>query len=271
MNKTLLLVSGLLLGMSAYASDLAQLTLAVSTEGPDTYADGQPLQVGETYLLVYVAKSAAFQGVYTDGSLVDPVNNKIAIKGFAVAGSKCGYTAIQYPADLYPADGSWVIVALDTRTAEGTVGGLVAGLGVSAKTAAASGNSTSLNSLNVASKNNGVPVLETALQSTALANIPVPQITAVVPRMNSGKVDVSFKNIKDNALYQVESTTDLSSGNWTPAAVSALGQAPATRVQATRATLAVGKGGAAELPVAVEVPQNDKVRYFRVKPYGAAN
>ncbi len=259
MKKTLFLVSGLLLGASAFGSDLAQLTLSISTQGPDYYADGQQVQVGETYLLVYVAKNAAFQGLYTDGTLVDPVSNKIATKGVAVAGAKCGFKAIQYPADLYPSDGSWVIVALDTRTADGAVGGLVAGLGATA--ASATGASTSLHSLNVASQNNGAPTLATTAATQTSAATPVPEITAVSPK--GASVDVSFKNVSASALYEVQSTTDLAAGVWQAAAVSTLGQAPATRVQATPLNT-VGEGQAAEVRAAVQVSPTDKVRFFRV-------
>lgn len=256
MKKTLFLLSGLLLGASAFGStDLEQLTLSISTQGPDYYADGQPLQVGETYLLVYLYQGHTFAGLYTDRTLVDPDNNKIATEGVAITGSKCDFKPIQYPASLYPPEGSWVIVALDTRTANGAVGGLVAGLGASA--ASATGE-TSLNALDLASQG-------TSEQAKMLSNMPAPEITAVEPGNvvdDQRQVGIRFTNVKDGALYSVESTTDLSSGDLTAAVPP---------VSAKAGNYVMGAGGTAELPATVGVSGSDKVRFFRVKPYGAAN
>ena len=252
MNKTLSIVSGLLLGASAFTAGAAQLTLTLSTPGPDFYADGQQVQVGETYLLVYVKAGAVFQGLYSDGTLVDPVNNLVATKGAAVSGAKCGLKAIQYPSELYPTGGKWVVVLLDTRTAAGAVGGLVAGHGASAATAA-SKDATRLGELS-GSQGGGAPGLTASALSLTPAGTPAPVITAVEP--NGETVQVRFKNISSKALYEVQSTTDLASGKWLPAA-------GCTRLQATAQTVQ-GEGAAAELPAAVPVPANDNVRFFRV-------
>ena len=254
MKKTLSMVSGLLLAASVFGADgLEQLTLSISTPGPDTYADGTQVLVGETYLLVYVKQGATFQGLFTDGTLVDPENNKIATKAFAVEGAKCGYTPIQYPAALFPEGGSWVIVLLDTRKADGMVGGLVAGVGSGAATGAASALSTSLNSVGGGAAGSGAaPTLNVSAPTLALANTPQPEITAVLPKAG-GAVDVRFKNISDKALYNVQSATDLA-GEW---------QTVATRVQASSQNIVQGANGA-ELPAAVQVPAADKVRFFKV-------
>jgi outer membrane lipoprotein SlyB len=248
MKNALSVVTGVLLAASSFAG-LSQLTLSISTPGPDTYADGQPVQVGETYLLVYVNQGASFQGLYTDGSLVDPVNNRVATKAYAVAGAKCGFKAVQYPAELFPAGGSWVIVVLDTRTGDGALGGLVAGQGVSAATVAAGSTSTSLGAVGAASQ--GVAGLTVSGQTLAPAGTPAPEITAVQP--NGDTVNVRFKNFSDKALYEVQSTTDLA-GQW---------QTVAKRVQATAQNIVQGENGA-ELPAAVQVPAGDKVRFFKV-------
>lgn len=256
MKKTLSFVSILLLGATAYSADLAQLTLSISTPGPDVYADGTPVLAGETYLLVYVNQGAAFQGVRTDGTLVDAVNNRIVTTGRAVQGSKCGFKALQYPADLYPAGGSWVLVLLDTRDASGAVGGLVAAQGAGAATAAASGSSTALQAVGGASAQSGEG---TALTASAIAQAPVgtpaPVIAAVEAQGSS--VNVRIKNFTDKALYEVQSTTDLAAGAWQSASGGK------QRVQATAETVTAGESGA-ELPVAVQVPANDRVRFFRV-------
>ncbi len=256
MKKALFSMMTLLLGVTAMAADLEQLTLSISTPGPDFYADGTPVLTGETYLLVYVRAGAAFQGVLTDGTLADPVNNLIVTKGVAVAGSKCGFKAIQYPADLYPSGGSWVIVLLDTRDAAGAVGGLVAAQGAGPSAAAAAGDSTALNAVGVtAAQGIGSVTLTASATSAAPAGTPAPVIAEVNPQGET--VNVRIRNFSDKALYEVQSTTDLASGAWQ----SATGGKQ--RVQATAQAVVQGANGP-ELPVAVQVPSNDRVRFFRV-------
>jgi len=254
MKQTLALTAGLLLGISASAAGLSQLTLTLSTPGPDLYGDGTPVLVGETYLLVYVKEGATFQGVRSDGSLVDATNNVIATRGVADAGAKCGFKAVQYPAGLYPSGGSWMIVLLDTRDASGAVGGLVAAQGASAGTAAASGDSTSLSALSASGT--GSASLTTTTLSSAPLDTPLPKIKAL-DRSEDGAVKVRFANFSDKALYEVQSTTDLAAGGWQ--AVSG-----GTRVRPMAASVVEGADGASEMPVTVQVPSADKVRFFRV-------
>ena len=250
MKKTLSLLTGLLLAASSFA-ELSQLTLSISTPGPDTYADGTPVLVGETYLLVYVSQGSVFGGLYSDGTLVDPVNNKVATKAYAVEGARCGFKAIQYPPALFPAGGSWVIVVLDTRKDSGSVGGLVAGQGAGGTSVAASSQSTSLSAVGA-----GAGGTLTATGATrALASTPAPEITAVQP--NGGAVNVRFKNFSDKAIYEVQTKSSLASGDWQPAT-------GALRVQASAQTIVQGQGGADELPATVQVEPGEKIRFFRV-------
>ena len=246
MKKTLSLISGLLMAATMFGAEAQdQLTLAMSTPGPDTYADGTPVLAGETYLLVYVKQGAVFGGVCTDGSLVDPVNNVIATTARAVVGAKCGYKAIQYPAATYPEGGSWVIVVLDTRKADGAVGGLIAAQGASAANGAAS--ALSLGAAGGAAASG----LSAAGPAPSPAGTPQPEIAAV--QVGDGRVNLRIKNFSDKALYQVQSATSLN-GGW---------QTVASRVQATAQTVVQGESGA-ELPADVDVPAGDTVRFFKV-------
>ena len=79
MKKSISIMTVLLLGMSAFGAGLSQLTLSISTQGPDYYADGNAVQVGEKYLLVYVGEGAAFAGIKSDGSLVDPAGKIVTL------------------------------------------------------------------------------------------------------------------------------------------------------------------------------------------------
>ena len=255
MKKSMTLITAFLVGSSMFAAGLSQLTLSISTQGPDYYADSTQVLVGETYLLIYVGQGSVFGGIKTDGTLVDPVNNKIVTQAVAVDGAKCGFKAIQYPADLYPAGGSWVIVLLDTRDAAGAVGGLVATTGATSAAGAASGESTSLNAIRVAGQTGGVPTLSSTTQATLPANTPTPAIASV--QAQGETVNVRIKNLSDKVLYEVQSKADLASGAWQPAPGG-------TRVRATAQNVVLGEGGEDELPVDVQVPPNDKVRFFRV-------
>jgi len=253
MKLTFAIISGLLLGVSVFGSN--PLTFPLLTPGPDTYADGSQVLVGETYLLVYLKPGAEFKGVLMDGTLVDPTSNVIAAKGYAVAGAKCGFKAIQYAPELYPEDGKWIVVLLDTRNASGEVGGLVAAVGASVTTTAPSVNSTCLSALNASATGDGTTGLTALTQSQAPADTPVPVITAV--ERGNGTANVRFSNFKSGTLYSVESKTDLSSGTWQPASNGA-------RVSPTPLNVVLGAGGTPELPVAVQMPVNDQVRFFRV-------
>jgi len=139
-------------------------------------------------------------------------------------------------------------VLLDTRDAGGVVGGLVAQHGTSASAGAASGDSTTLNSISVASTSGGAPALVADTTSQALAGIPAPVITSLKGAGES--VELKVGNVSASTVYEVQSTTDLSSGSWAPASGG-------TRLQ-------LSAEGGDEVPATLTVPQNDKVRFFRV-------
>ena len=246
MKKTLSLIGGLLVAATMFGAEVKdQLTLAMSTPGPDTYADGSPVLAGETYLLVYVKQGAVFGGVQTDGSLVDPLNNVIVTSGQAVEGAKCGYKAIQYPAATYPEGGSWVIVVLDTRKSDGTLGGLVAAQGVSGANGAVSALSLG------AAGGTTAAGLSAAGPAPSPAGTPQPEIAAV--QAGNGRVNLRIKNFSDKAVYQVQSATSLK-GGW---------QTVASRVQATTQSIVQGESGA-ELRSDFSGPAADTVRFFKV-------
>lgn len=259
MKKALLSLGGVLVAVSAFAAAQRDLTLTVSTEGPDSYADGQPVLAGETYLLVYVKQGASFCGVYTDGTLVDPVNNAVATKAYAANGAKCGFKAVQYAPELYPAGGSWVVVLLDTRKDDGTVGGLVAGQGVSAVAAAAAADSTTLGAAGAAQGGAGTGLAASG-QAKIPAGTPRPEIAALEP--NGGTVNVRIKNFANGAMYEVQSRASLAGGDWQSAPGAA-------RVQASAGNVVRGKSGADELSASVPKSEGDTVRFFRVVVKGA--
>ena len=256
MKKTISILTLLVLGISAMGAEaeLSQLTLSISTQGPDYYADNTAVQVGEKYLLVYVGKEKTFAGLNSDGTLVDTTDNKIVTEAVAVKGAKCGFKAIQYPPTLYPAGGTFIIVLLDTRDAGGAVGGLVAQIGTSEAEGAAAGSSTALNSISVPATNGDDPAMIASVTAKAPAGTPAPVITSVKGAGES--VELKVGNMSAAAVYEVQSKTDLSSGSWEPVS-------GATRLQLTAQSVG------AEVPAILQVPQNDKVRFFRVVVNGS--
>ena len=256
MKKLLTLVAGLVLATSAFAADLPQYsTLQVTTEGPDRYADGTDVIPGATYLLVYLQPGAAFQGVRTDGTLVNTTSNRIIATSVAVAGdhgTKCAARQFQYlTADF--TGGTWIIVLLDTRKGDGLLGGLVSSHSVvSARTACVANKAAC--TLNVLAQDGAG--LSASASSAAPADVPVPRITAVT--RSSDSVEVRFKDFSAGAIYEVISLTNLASGVWATAT-------PKTAVrQISAQALGVTPGPAAELPATVLVPANDETRFFKV-------
>lgn len=254
MKKTLTLLIGVMSAMALFAnSGLKQLSVTLSTEGPDYYADGQAVQVGETYLLVYVNQGAEFGGVYMDGSLVDTVNNAYVGQSVAISGAKCGFKAFQYPADMFAAGGDFVIVLLDTRLATGTIGGPVAGQGsVVVGQAVSADDTVSTTTLQASgSTSEGQPTLTSSRLPAVADGTPTPTISALSPR--DGEVEVRIKNFVSGVNYELQSRTDLTEGAWQPVA-------NATRVNAVQHVLPSGQ----ELGTTVPTSNQDAVRFYRV-------
>ena len=140
-----------------------------------------------------------------------------------------------------------MIVLLDTRKADGAIGGLVAAQGASA----ASGTASALSLGTVGGTAAAGGGLSAAGSTSSLEGTPQPEIASM--QAGNGRVNLRIKNVSDKALYQVQSATSLNDG-W---------QTVASRVQVSAQTLVQGESGA-ELPAAVEVPAGDTVRFFKV-------
>jgi len=257
MKQTLSILLGVALAATAFCGDsLPELTLTLSTQGPDLYADGSAVKTGETYLLVYVHAGATNAGVRTDGTLVNSLDNEIATTGTAIDGSRCGFKAIQYPASLYPADGKWALVLLDTRDANDNVGGLVAGqsevtAGINLRTAASYYGPVGMD----VPAQSGIG-LKSAGKTAVSLGVPIPVIASIVSKGNT--VDIKIKDFSDKARYEVEDCTDLAAGIWTNR------YAPTGGMRLQAKTLGITPGVGKELPATVTV-DNDTVRFFRVK------
>lgn len=255
MKQLLTILSGLMLAVSAFASDTPR-TRQFTTQGPDLYADGQQALPGETYLLVYVTPGATFQGVRSDGTLVSPSTNlKIAdsVAEIGDHGAHCKTFAIQYNAEDFPAGGTWIIVLLDTRNADGTLGGVTAGYSGTNNVTASTKEGSALAAPSTVSagtdtEGSGLAAASAAAASLGTTNQPV---IAGIQCLSDG-VHITLQNSQESDAYQVQSKTSLGS-TW-PAATAV--PAPANRFKA-----AVTGG---PLSAKVDVPADDHVRFFRV-------
>lgn len=127
MKKTL---CTMLVALAAVAASAAEdnVRITFQTPGPDRYQDGAPVLDGEFYALVWVADGAAFKGFKADGALVAADGNALVAQGPAAEGgclplSKAEVTPAQ--AALW-ANGSFKVVLLDTRDADGSLSAKVA-------------------------------------------------------------------------------------------------------------------------------------------------
>jgi hypothetical protein len=246
MKQTLSILLGVALAATAFGDSLKQLTMTVSTDGPDLYADGSQVLPGETYLLVYVDEGKTFDGVLADKRLVNTTNNYIALECPAdAAGGRCGFQAVMYDAAQYGPKGEWALVLLDTRNANG-VGGLVVNQSVVTKgvNLNAVENTMGPEAMDVSGS-----VLTASVVSKVAKDTPTPVIASLDPK--GEQATIRIKEISAGAPYDVETTADLASNSWT---VPAGGKS----VQ----VLTHGVAGGSELEATVETDGNAK--FFRV-------
>jgi len=216
MKKLFSMVLGLAIAAGlAFGDDgLATLSMTISTPGPDCYKDGAKVRDGETYLLVYLKTNALFRGVLMNGTLVDPVNNVIAAVGHAKNGA-CAFQPIQFSTNLYPSTGRWVIDLLDTRTADGTVGGLVVGNGASQPASGPSATTPSVPDYAATMTGANATLVSTVI-APPLPGTPAPVITSITQK--NGATTVSFNNLVNGNNYYLQEVASVGNG-WTATTV----------------------------------------------------
>lgn len=121
--KNLLLMAAVLMTSLTFGAAQNDLRLMFWSNGPDKYQDGSVVADGEMYALVWVKDGAEFAGFKADGSLAgDGAAELLACGPWALNGG-CRPVLHLIAADDAPkyADGSYRLVVLDTRNADGTV------------------------------------------------------------------------------------------------------------------------------------------------------
>jgi hypothetical protein len=250
MKKLLFIFFSLTVAASVFGADsLSQLTMTISTPGPDCYKDGSRVLDGETYLLVYLKTNAAFKGVLMNGSLADPVNNVIAATARALNGG-CAFKAIQFSPNLFPSTGKWLIALLDTRKADGTAGGLVVNSGASGVVSGPSATSPTVNDLLASSSSGSNLTLTSTVIAASVPGTPAPVITAIYP--HGASITVSFNNLANGNNYYLQEVTGLDSNTNTWTTTPVVNPIPCFDSAAT---------------ISVDVPApatNQTVQFFRV-------
>ena len=246
MKKLITFASAFLAAASLFAANTGYTALMeFYTSGPDTYADGTPVVVGETYLFVYVPANATF-GIDTQGELQGG-----AVKlGQAAAWKdetgnvRCPYTPINYSTKEYPADGTFQIVLLDTRINATTAGGFVDGYTLGDAVAATCAAGTIQKAIAAANAPNEMSAGSAAGSAKSLldAATDTPVIKAV--ETADGAATVTIDNTRARGSYTVVESTTLD-GGWQPTG--------ADKVQNQEGT------------ATVKVPASSaKVRFFKV-------
>ena len=108
------------------------LLATFSTKGPDCYADGTVVKDGESYALVWTKAGAAFAGITVTGEAVGDQNlNRVLCIAPLAKDGRCPDVVVEVNklvADLYAGAGTFSLHLLDTRKADGTPGGVEAGV-----------------------------------------------------------------------------------------------------------------------------------------------
>lgn len=242
-TKTLAIaLSAVFTGVSAFAGSAQDdILVTVSTVGPDCYADGQKVNDGEYYALVWVKKDAEFGGFKFDGTLVDNENNYF-VSAVPFAKNGClGSTLFVLNKETFDPlakTGTFNLYLLDTRAAEnktsdGSLPGGVVGFVEIARADAPTGQIVVSRSQTGKTIPDGVNVVD----------VPQPKIVGIDVNSADRKVVIKFENALSPLKYSIASGANPDAVN------NAVG------------TTQTGKSGVVE----VEIPMEDGVNFFQVK------
>lgn len=208
--------------------------LAFSTKGPDAYADGTPVMVGEVYALVWMRNGFEFQGVDLNGQAVDAENNAVVVAMPLAKARKDG--TVHCPLTLFQldetfaaahADGQFALALLDTRVADGKGGLTVSGRGEGALRVQGWGlvSDSRIKAVgaSLASATNAGAEGTASLAKSAIPaglNLPQPQITSF--QVKDGFATLTVKGTSDQLLYNVASGSEPDRRDVTHAAETAV-------------------------------------------------
>ena len=130
MKKMLMILAAALSGAALAGQD--NILATFSTQGPDRYADGTVVKDGESYALVWTKAGATFAGITVDGKAAgdQDINRVLCIAPLAKDG-RCPDVVVEVnklAAVRWADGGTFSLHLLDTRRADGTPGGVEAGV-----------------------------------------------------------------------------------------------------------------------------------------------
>ena len=130
--KKILMILAAAAASGAVLADQGSILATFSTKGPDCYADGTVVKDGECYALVWALTNAVFRGISVDGKAVGSQDdNRVLCIAPLAKGGRCPDVVVEVPAvlaDRYAGAGTFSLHLLDTRRADGTPGGVSAGV-----------------------------------------------------------------------------------------------------------------------------------------------
>ena len=256
MKKFVMMVVGAMAAMSVFSAAQNDLRVTFWSQGPDQYKDGKTVVDGEMYALVWTKAGSSFAGFSADGSLVDAGASQVVAVGPWAVGGKC--KPIIHFIDAAKASdyagGTFALVCLDTRNADGTVSAPVRdanGLAqltvvngsttVAAATTGADGLASSMGS-------KGGVIIDTA--SPLPEGVPQPEITGIEMVKVNGEqmMKLKVKNTVPYLRYKGEKV-----------------ELDAEAVKDSSAGSAANGAMTPDKEVEVLVPANGKRGFFKVK------
>ena len=125
MKKTMV-IGMILAGVLGGFAGVDNVAILFSSQGPDFYADGEPVRDGEVYALVWTPAGATFGGIDADGKAVPP--SVVALKAPVAKGGRCPdvlYEIDEGDAKANYPGGTWGVCLLDTRKFKSDADGVI--------------------------------------------------------------------------------------------------------------------------------------------------
>lgn len=258
MKKMLIGIAAALAGAMAFAAEQNDFRLTLSTAGIDSYSAAPKTAVldGEFYALVWT-KDAATPVVFNADGTVKP-GAELVVCGPWAKNGKCGYVLHQIPAAdmLRYSGGTFRLVALDTRKADGTLAGYDRDADGYAHPKMVNGFSV------VSTMTSDAALLSSALSIPAPILIskasevpegtPQPVITSVTMRQGANGQEMVIR-VKGTAAYL----------NYTAAAVSTSGEAESLPLAKDGPTASTGASDP-EAEIEIVVPATANSGLFKV-------
>lgn len=205
------LLAGIVAMASAAAfADAANTLVYFYSEGPDTYADGSTVLDGERYALVW-SQDGNFDGFTVSGEAVDANDKVFSIMSRAKNG-RCPMTVFQVDSAEAPAEGTYAVYLLDTRTAADltklskTVNGKPEVIRATSTTVASYATRTA--AFGAATQNEGAKTSAGAAQATAIApgTSAAPVVTGI--KVEGAYVYITVQNTSPLLAYDVVTSDD---------------------------------------------------------------